>query len=125
MITVKQVLEIHEILIEKYGGSTGVRDLDGLESALARPFQTFGGEDLYPDFFAKAAAIAESIIINHPFIDGNKRTGYVLMESILRYGSIKIIADDESLYNFMISISTGEKRFDDIVAWLKKNTQVM
>jgi death-on-curing protein len=125
MITVKQALEIHEILIEKYGGSTGVRDLDGLESALARPFQTFGGEDLYPDFFAKAAAIAESIIINHPFIDGNKRTGYVLMESILRYGSIKIIADDESLYNFMISISTGEKRFDDIVAWLKKNTQVM
>ncbi|HEY9341157.1 MAG TPA: type II toxin-antitoxin system death-on-curing family toxin [Hanamia sp.] len=125
MITVKQSLEIHEILIEKYGGSTGVRDLDGLESALARPFQTFGGEDLYPDFFAKAAAIAESIIINHPFIDGNKRTGYVLMESILRYGSIKIIADDESLYNFMISISTGEKRFDDIVAWLKKNTQVM
>jgi death-on-curing protein len=125
MITVKQSLEIHEILIEKYGGSTGVRDLDGLESALARPFQTFGGEDLYPDFFAKAAAVAESIIINHPFIDGNKRTGYVLMESILRYGSIKIIADDESLYNFMISISTGEKRFDDIVAWLKKNTQVM
>jgi death-on-curing protein len=125
MITVKQSLEIHKILIEKYGGSTGVRDLDGLESALARPFQTFGGEDLYPDFFAKAAAIAESIIINHPFIDGNKRTGYVLMESILRYGSIKIIADDESLYNFMISISTGEKRFDDIVAWLKKNTQVM
>ena len=120
MITVKQSLEIHEILIGKYGGSMGVRDLNGLESALARPFQTFGGEDLYPDFFAQAAAIAESIIINHPFIDGNKRTGYVLMESILRYGSIKIIADDELLYTFMISISTGEKRFDDIVAWLKK-----
>ncbi|HEV2832789.1 MAG TPA: type II toxin-antitoxin system death-on-curing family toxin [Hanamia sp.] len=125
MITVKQSPEIHEILIGKYGGSMGVRDLNGLESALARPFQTFGGEDLYPDFFAKAAAIAESIIINHPFIDGNKRTGYVLMESILRYGSIKIIADDELLYNFMISISTGEKRFDDIVEWLKKNTQMM
>jgi death-on-curing protein len=101
----------------------GVRDLKGLESALARPFQTFGGEDLYPDFFAKAAAIAESIIINHPFIDGNKRTGYVLMESILRYGNVKVIADDELLYNFMISISMGEKRFDDIVEWLKNNTQ--
>ncbi|MEO5648708.1 MAG: type II toxin-antitoxin system death-on-curing family toxin [Ginsengibacter sp.] len=123
MITVKQSLEIHEILIGKYGGSMGVRDLNGLESALARPFQTFGGEDLYPDFFAKAAAIAESIIINHPFIDGNKRTGYVLMESILRYANVKIIADDELLYNFMISISTGEKRFDDIVKWLKNNTQ--
>jgi death-on-curing protein len=123
MITVKQSLEIHEILIEKYGGSMGVRDLKGLESALARPFQTFGGEDLYPDFFAKAAAIAESIIINHPFIDGNKRTGYVLMESILRYGNVKVIADDELLYNFMISISMGEKRFDDIVEWLKNNTQ--
>ena len=63
MISVKQALEIHEILVKQFGGLMGIRDLGGLESALARPFQTFGGEDLYSDFFAKAAAIGESIII--------------------------------------------------------------
>ena len=84
MISVEQALGIHEMVVKQFGGSMGVRDAGGLESALARPFQTFGGEDLYPDLFSKAAAIGESIIINHPFIDGNKRTGYVLMESILK-----------------------------------------
>jgi len=122
MISVKQALEIHEIAVQKFGGSVGLRDSGGLESALARPFQTFGGEDLYPDFFSKAAAIGESIIINHPFIDGNKRTGYILMEAILRFGNIKINASNDELYNFVISISTGEKKFDEIVEWLKENT---
>lgn len=123
MISVKQAIEIHEIVVKAFGGSMGVRDLGALESALVRPFQTFGGEDLYPDFFTKASAIAESIIINHPFIDGNKRTGYVLMEAILRAGNIKIIAVNDDLYNFVISISTGEKKFEEIVEWLKENTK--
>jgi len=123
MITVEQALGIHEMVVKQFGGSMGVRDAGGLESALARPFQTFGGEDLYPDLFSKAAAIGESIIINHPFIDGNKRTGYVLMESILRFGGIKIIAANDKLYNFVISISTGETKFEEIVEWLKANTK--
>lgn len=122
MISVKQAIEIHEIVVNAFGGSMGIRDSGALESALARPFQTFGGEDLYPDFFTKAAAIAESIIINHPFIDGNKRTGYVLMEAILRLGNLKITAVNDDLYNFVISISTGEKKFEEIVEWLKENT---
>ena len=123
MISVKQAIEIHEIVVKAFGGSMGVRDLGALESAMARPFQTFGGEDLYPDFFTKAAAIAESIIINHPFIDGNKRTGYVLMEAILRTRNIRIIAVNDDLYNFIISISTGKKKFEEIVEWLKENTK--
>ena len=85
MISVEQALGIHEMVVKQFGGSMGVRDAGGLESALARPFQTFGGEDLYPDLFSKAAAIGESIIINPPSIDGNKRTGYVLMESIFAF----------------------------------------
>lgn len=122
MISVKQVLEIHEIAITRFGGSRGLRDLTGLESALARAFQTFDRKDLYPDFISKTAAIGESIAINHPFIDGNKRTAYILMESILRLGNLKISAPDNSLYNFVISISTGEIAFDKIVEWLRKNT---
>jgi death on curing protein len=122
MISVNQVLAIHLMAIEQFGGADGVRDLGGLEAALARPFQTFGGEDLYPTFIEKAAAIAESIIINHPFIDGNKRTGYILMEAILLAGGIRIALTDMEIYPFVIAVSTGQEKYDDIVAWLKANT---
>lgn len=105
------------------GGANGVRDLGGLESAIARPYQGFGGEELYPSCFEKAAAMGESIIMNHPFVDGNKRTGYVLMETVLRLEGIKITSNDDELYQFVIDISTGKKRFEEIVEWLKKNTK--
>lgn len=108
MATIHEVLAIHEQVVKLHGGSAGIRDIGGLESAIARPFQSFGVEDLYPTAFDKAAAIGESIIMNHPFVDGNKRTGYVLMEVLLRVDGKKIIATDEVLYQFVISISTGE-----------------
>ena len=75
MILLEDILNLHQFSIQKYGGSDGLRDSGLLESAIARPFQSFGGEDLYPSIFEKAAALGESLIINHPFIDGNKRTG--------------------------------------------------
>lgn len=122
MISVEQALKIHTIAIEKFGGANDVRDMGGLESALARPFQSFGGEDLYPSIFEKAAAIGESLIMNHPFIDGNKRSGYLLMEALLRYEGYKITASDESLYNLVINISAGSISFEEIAEWLKNNT---
>ena len=94
-----------------------------MESAIARPYQTFDGEDLYKTPLEKAAAIAESLIINHPFIDGNKRTGFLGMFALLRKENIALNADEESAYNFTIDISTGKIKFDDIVIWLKNNTQ--
>ena len=123
MISVKQALAIHKIVIKKFGGTNGVRDEGSLKSALSRPFQTFGGNDLYSSIDEKAAAIGESIIINHPFLDGNKRTGYILMEAVLRYGNKKITLEDEEVYQFVIDISTGKVKFDEIVDWLKNNTQ--
>ena len=122
MITRAEVLIIHNEVVFAHGGANGVRDVGGLDSAIARPFQSFGGEDLYPSVFEKAAAIGESIIMNHPFIDGNKRTGYVLMETILRIEGLKITATDDLLYAFVIDISTGNIRFEQIVEWLKQNT---
>ncbi len=121
MISAEQVLEIHKLVIDKFGGSSGLRDIGTLESAIARPFQTFGGGDLYPTIIEKAAAICESILINHPFVDGNKRTGYILMESILLFGQLRIKLTDEEIYPFVISISTGEKKYEDIVALLQQN----
>lgn len=78
MIPEREVLEIHAILIEEFGGANGIRDKALLDSALNRPFQTFDGTELYPTPMDKAAAILESVVKNHPFSDGNKRMGYVL-----------------------------------------------
>lgn len=123
MILIEDVLILHEFSIQDFGGSSGVRDIGLLESAIARPFQTFGGEELYVSPFDKAAALGESLIKNHPFVDGNKRTGVLAIVSFLKEYDINVIADNDSLYQFTILISTGDIKFDEIVQWLKNNTQ--
>jgi death-on-curing protein len=80
MITVPEAERIHNILIEEFGGSKGIRNKGSLESALFRPHQTFDGIDLYPDPISKAAALFESLIIDHPFVDGNKRIAMSLCD---------------------------------------------
>jgi len=122
MILLNDVLDLHDKSIEVYGGSKGIRDIGLLESAIARPFQTFGGEDLYPSPYDKAAAFAESLIINHPFIDGNKRTGMLGMATFLLENKIYIDTKDEDLYDMIIKISMGEINFEQITEWLKNNT---
>ena len=116
MISAKQAPGIHKIAIEMFDGLDGIRDYGNLKSALARPFQTFDGTDLYTTIEEKAAAIGESIVINHLFLDGNKRTGYILMEAGLRYGNKKITLGDDKVYQFVIDISTGKIKFDEIAA---------
>ncbi|MFY0654670.1 MAG: type II toxin-antitoxin system death-on-curing family toxin [Cyclobacteriaceae bacterium] len=123
MISEKEVQEIHAILIERFGGSDGVRDEELLDSALNRPFQTFDGKELYPTPIDKATAILESIVKNHPFTDGNKRTGYVLARLLLLNEQLDIDAGQEQKYQFVISISTGELSFDQIKEWLEKNSR--
>jgi len=122
MITKEIILRLHELSIVKYGGALSIRDEGLMESAVARPYQTFDGEDLYPGVFEKAAAIAESLIINHPFVDGNKRTGYLAMLAILEEGKMEITVSNEAIYSLIIGISTGEIRFEQMVEWLKQNT---
>ncbi|MCA0363217.1 MAG: Fic family protein [Bacteroidetes bacterium] len=118
MIDIDEVIQIQEILIEKFGGIKGVRDLDLLESAISRPFQTFDNIDLYNSPIEKAAAIIESILINHPFIDGNKRIGYVLMRLILLNSHLDIEANENDKYEFVISIAKGERKYLDIKNWI-------
>lgn len=90
MIELEEVLKIHKLLIRQFGGSYGVRDKNSLNAAINRPFATFDQQELHPQPIDKAAAILESIIINHPFIDGNKRTGYVLARLMLLKSGIDI-----------------------------------
>ncbi|MEP6465074.1 MAG: type II toxin-antitoxin system death-on-curing family toxin [Parafilimonas sp.] len=122
MISRKTAEKIHSLLIRKFGGLNGTRDSEALESALLRPFQTFESINLYPDPLYKAAAIIESIITNHPFIDGNKRTGYVLMRLFLNSNDLDITATEQEKFDFVISIASGNKTFEQIAEWLKTNT---
>jgi death on curing protein len=122
MIQVTEVEQLHKLLIETFGGSQGVRDREALDSALSRPFQTFDGRDLYTSVIEKAASLIESILINHPFIDGNKRTGYMLLRLYLNYHDIEISASQDNKYEFVINIASGILKYDAIVSWLASNT---
>ena len=124
MIFIDDILELHKNSIIDFGGSDGIRDIGLLESAIARPFQTFDSTDLYLTIFEKAAALGESLIINHPFVDGNKRTGVLAMMSLLINNGFSFTAPQEDLYTFVINISTGTIAFAEIVEWLKDNTTV-
>jgi death on curing protein len=118
MIDLSEVLDIHQILINEFGGSPGIRDEGLLKSAIARPFTGFGETEFYPTLAEKAAAILESIVKNHPFVDGNKRTGYVLMRLTLMQFSHDIAATQNEKYDFVIEVASGQIDFQQIVAWI-------
>ena len=118
MIDIDEVIRIHNILIDEFGGSKGIRDIKLLDSAINRPFQTFDKKDLYPSPVEKSAAIFESIIINHPFIDGNKRIAYVLMRLVLLQYNLDIIASQDEKYDFVIQAAKSELDFESIKSWI-------
>jgi death-on-curing protein len=122
MITLQEILEYHTLSIKRFGGSDGVRDMGSLESAVARPFQTFDGAELYATTIEKASAIGESLIVNHPFVDGNKRTGALAIYALLNDGGLVFTANEEAFYEFIIKISTGELNYEQILEWLKNNS---
>ena len=122
MISEKLAKEINLIIAEFSGGSSGIRDNNGLLSALNRPYQTFDGMELYPTGIEKSAAILESIIINHPFIDGNKRMGYAFMRMLLAEDGFDIIAPEDEIYNFVISVSEGKMNTEKIIKWIRNHT---
>lgn len=122
MIYKSEVLFYHNLSIEKYGGSMGIRDEGFLESAIDRPYASFAGEKLYPTPFHKAAAILESIIKNHPFVDGNKRTGFLAAAAILLHDDYELIASEEDAYNFVIEVASSHMDFENIVEWIEKHS---
>lgn len=118
MIEKTEVIAIHDTLIEKFGGATGIRDERYLESALARPFMGGSDFDYYPTPVHKAAALLESLVHNHPFVDGNKRTGYVVMRALLNEFGLDIQESTDEKFNFLHEVASGNLDFDQIFEWI-------
>jgi death on curing protein len=118
MIKIEEVINIHDILIDKFGGVHGIRDYNAPASAINRPFMTFDQQDLFPTPTEKAAALTESLISNHPFLDGNKRIGYVLMRYYLLRNGYDIRATQAEKFEFAIKTAQGKSNFDQIRNWI-------
>jgi death-on-curing protein len=121
-LTLMEVLELHRRVIEQSGGASGIRDLGLLESAIAQPRMTFDGEDLYPGLLEKAAALGFSIIMNHPFLDGNKRTGHAATETFLVLHGLEINASIDEQERVVLAIAAGELRREAFAEWPQRNT---
>ena len=119
-VTLAEVLELYRRVVEATGGSPGIRDLHGLESALAQPRMTFEGDDLYPSVVEKAAALGFSLIKNHPFVDGNKRLGHAAMELFLLMNGFEIRAPTDEQERLILRVASGEAGREELVGWLER-----
>lgn len=120
-LSLQEVISLHSLLIAQSGGSSGLRDRGALESAVAQPEASFGGEELYPDLASKAAALGHSLIQNHPFVDGNKRVGHAAMEVFLFVNGHEIAASIDEQEHIIISVASGKMARIDLGEWLREH----
>ena len=123
-LTLNQLLIIHRRVINQTGGSPGVRDHSALLSALAQPKMTFDGKDLYPTLIEKAAALGYAIILNHPFIDGNKRAGHASLEVFLILNGYEIKAGVDEQEKIILHLAAGELTREGFLIWLEKHVTI-
>ena len=117
-LSLAEVLELHKRLIATSGGTGGIRDIHLLESAVYQPHVTFDQTDLYPDVVSKAAALCHSLIMNHPFVDGNKRVGHAAMETFLILNGFEIDANIDQQERIVLDVASGKLRREEFTSWL-------
>lgn len=122
-LTVTQVLFIHDRAVKMFGGSFGVRDLGLVDSAVARPQASFDGQDLYQNIFDKAAALLQSLLKNHPFVDGNKRTALSSASILLELNGYKLKNSHKEEVEFAIKVDNQNLTLEQISAWLKNHSK--
>jgi death-on-curing protein len=118
------VIYWHEKTIKDSGGTLGLLNDDLLESALNAPFQTFDNKELYPTVFEKAARYAYGLIKNHPFADGNKRIGVLVMQLYLFCNGIKLTCNNQKLIDFGLSLAKGDLSYEQTLEWVLNNTKI-
>lgn len=113
------ITAFHDEMVERFHNAQGLRDASSLESAIHIPFQSVFGQDLYPTIEEKAARLCYGIIKNHPFVDGNKRTGFHAMLTFLYINEYKLIYDDEDLEETAVKIADGNMEYEELVIWVR------
>jgi death-on-curing protein len=121
-ISKDEVLFLHQVNIEAFGGSLGIRDERLLESALAQPGMSAFGEDAYPTLNEKVAALGFSLIMNHAFVDGNKRVGFSAMAAALKREGFELNCTTEEGVSITMAVAAGECSRPDLTAWIEKHT---
>jgi death-on-curing protein len=119
-LSVEQLLRLHESQLRHYGGGTGLSDRGGLEAAASRPAMTFGGEDLYADVPAKAAALMHSLALNHPFVDGNKRVAAHAAVLFALINGYSCVATSDELVAITLDVAKGEVEVEALVIWFRQ-----
>ena len=119
--TEQQAVDAHNSLLKETGGLEGVRDKGLLDLSLNSPFQTFNGEDLYESVISKASQLCYSLIKNHPFNDGNKRTGIHLMLTFLKLNQVSLIYSEQELVELGLSVASGEFSKSDVENWISSH----
>ena len=122
-LSIDLVLAIQEKMIKKYGGRLDVHDFTLLHSAIERPRATFGTKDLYKSIFDKAASIIQSLILNHPFADGNKRTALTSCALFLHMNGFTLVLTDEETIQFTLDIDSHKLTFEQTATWLEQHAQ--
>ncbi|MBC8353636.1 MAG: type II toxin-antitoxin system death-on-curing family toxin [Planctomycetes bacterium] len=122
-LTLAEVLELHRRIIEQSGGAQGVRDLGSVESSVAQSHLTFGGDELYPTIEPKATALCFSLVMNHAFVDGNKRSGHAAMESFLVLNGFEIAADVEKAEQVILTLAAGNLPRERLLEWVTDHMQ--
>lgn len=118
-LSLAEVLALYRHVMRQSGGMAGIHSLAALESALAQPYLTFRGQDLYLTLIDKAAALAFSLIQNHPFVDGNKRTGHAVMETFLILNGFEIHASVDEQETVILRLAAGELDREEFTNWLR------
>jgi len=122
-LKLEEVLYLHQEIIEKTGGKEGIGNFGLLHASIERPKASFGGKDLYPDVFTKAAVLIHSLILNHPFIDGNKRTGLVAMIRFLEVNGVSLQITSDELLKLVLDIERKKYSIKSLVFWIKKHSK--
>jgi death-on-curing protein len=122
-LSLDEIIEIHRDQVERYGGELGIRDVGLLQSAAAVPQATFGGEFLHLDVFEMAAAYLFHIVKNHPFVDGNKRTGAVVAVVFLAVNGVELRAGEDAFEGLVVSVASGKASKKGIAAFLREHSK--
>ena len=122
-LTLAEVLDLHCRVIEQSGGADGVRELSGVESAVAQTQMTFDGDDLYPTIESKATALCFSLVMNHPFLDGNKRIGHAAMETLLVMNGYELVSDVDDTEKVILALAAGNLSREELLEWVTSHIQ--